>query len=553
MHKKNLFTAFMLLILLVAFPVVVGAQDGLDVTVVTDQSCDRVSFTLNISGGSAPFAVEVKYGDTETYEGVLETGGALLLDHAYPSHGEYEYEVKVKDYDGTEVEIEDLLVIDGPTVELGSSPFPPLLTIEGGTASILFTANATGGAGDYTYSWDLDQDGTPDAGLDSATADASYTENGKYVASVTVTDECGLADTDTLTVVVDDPEEDAEEACHPTAQKIAEAVSSIFPDGRADQAYTCEDIFNYFEGGLTGYQLGFGRMWKAYQFTQAIDDLTWEEILDWKLQFSSWGALSQLNRASEFLEDFGIRDLYDLVISEEYTVRDVRNAARSVLRFDAEFEDALARIAEGANAGELGQFYRLVNTLEIDPEELDGYMAEGMSLSELRHAAKLSERTGTEFGEIVEAKSFDYSWGEIGQAYKLADDDASAAEILALGVKEYRAVQREADREQRTEDRNATTAERLAEQLGAGSAEELLALFNGACEGSWSCVRKQLREEQRAQGNSDRDLRTADQLGSQYGLTRDQVMSYFNSCGQDWNCVRSTLRAEFKKPPGKNK
>ncbi len=552
MGRKIWLTSILLLALLFALPAAAGAEDDLDVTVVTDQSCGLVSFTLDISGGTAPFAVEVKFGDTETYEGILEVGGALVLDHSYPAQGDYEYEVKVVDYDGSEFELEETLVVDGPTVELISSPFPPLLTIDGGQASISFQANVSGGLDPYTYSWDLDEDGLPDAGLEGATAEYIYTEAGEYSAAVTVTDDCALTDSDTLTVVVDDPEDDPEEACHPMAQRIAEAVTSIFPEGRAEQAYTCEDIFNFFEGGLTGYQLGFGRMWKAYQFTQAVDDLTWEEILDWKLQYSSWGALSQLNRLSAFLEEYGIRDLYDLVVSEEYTLRDVRTAARSVLRYEADFEDALARVADGANAGELGQFYRLVNDLEVDPEALDGYLAEGMSLSELRHAARLAERNDAEWTEILDAKALDASWGEIGQAYKLADETTSAAEILAIGVKEYRAEQREVEQEARAEERNTRTAERLAEQLGL-QAGDLMSLFNGECEGSWSCVRKRIREEERTQGTNDRDLRTAEQLGSRYGLTTEQVMAYFATCGQDWNCVKSTLRDLYKSPPGKNK
>jgi hypothetical protein len=125
-------------------------------------------------------------------------------------------------------------------------------------------------------------------------------------------------------------------------------------------------------------------------------------------------------------------------------------------------------------------------------------------------------------------------------------------EILAVGVKEYRAEQREADHEERSEERNARTADRLAQQLGV-QAGDLMALFNGECDGSWSCVRKKIREEERIQGTNDRDLRTAAQLGSKYALTTEQVMGYFTTCGQDWNCVKSTLRDVYKNPPGKNK
>lgn len=560
MFKRTLITATLLLSLLLLIPSTAGAADGIEIVVATKQSCDRVSFTLTITGDTGPYDVELKYGDTETFEALGTTDTVFNLVHSYPAHGEYTYTAKVKVADDLEMEIEGTLVFDGPEATLDSTPSPPLLTINEGAASIDFEASATGGLEPYTFSWDLDQDGSPDVGLEGVVANYRYTEGGKYKAAVTVMDGCGFADTATLTVVVDDPEKDPDEACHPTAQKIAEAVSSIFPEGRAEQTYTCEDIFNFFEGGLTGSQLGFGRMWKAYQLTQTIDDLTWEEIRDWKLEYSSWGALTQLNRVSGFLDDFGIRDLVTLVMSEEYTLGDIRTAARNVLRYEADFEDALQRISDGANSGELGQFYRLVGEMEVDPEILDQYLADGMSLSELRHAARMSERTGTDWSVIIDAKGSDFSWGEIGQAYKLADDDHSAEEILAMGVKDFRSEQREEEqalreeeRVQREVQRNDRTAARYAEQFGL-PVPELLAILNGdACGGSWSCVRKALQEQQRSQGTNDRDLRTAEQLASKYGVSREAVMAELTECSGDWNCVRAHFRDLDREPRGKDK
>jgi PKD repeat protein len=553
MLNKTWITCTLLLALLLAIPITAGAQDGLDIAVITEQSCDQVSFTLTITGGAAPYHVELDFGDTEIFEIVGTTDTTFYQDHRYPTHGEYEIKVKVTDYDGLEAEFEGMLVIDGPEAALGSTPFPPLLTIDAGSASIDFEASASGGFEPYTYSWDLDQDGSPDVGLEGVVASYSYTEGGKYKAAVTVMDGCGFADTATLTVVVDDPEKDPDEACHPTAQKIAEAVSSLFPEGRSEQTYTCEDIFSFFEGALTGSQLGFGRMWKAYQLTQTIDELTWEEIRDWKLEYSSWGALTQLNRVSEFLEDYGIRDLMDLVMSEEYSLSDIRTAARSVLRFEADFEDALQRISEGANAGELGQFYKLAAEMDVDVTILDEYLADGVSLSELRHATKMSERSGSDWAEIMDAKSFGHSWGEIGQAYKLAGDEISAADILAVGVKEFRSSQREEDREQRDLDRDESTAERYAEQY-AWQVGDVLDLFHGECAGNWSCVRKLVREKARSQGSNDRDLRTAAQIAAKYGVPVDEVVQWFDStCAGDWNCVRAHYRDLNREPRGKDK
>ncbi len=355
-------------------------------------------------------------------------------------------------------------------------------------------------------------------------------------------------------MVLVDPENEPDDACHPTAQKIAEAVSSIFPD-QAEQTYTCKDIFDIFEGAVFGYQIGFGRMWHAYQLAQTIDDLTWEEIRDWHLNYSGWGPLVQLDRFADLLETYGVRDLMDLVVSGEQSVGDIRTAVRSVLRYEADFEEALQRINDGANPGELGHFYKMVSNLEVDPTVLDGYLTEGMTLPELRHAANFSERVGAELSEIVDAKSFDHSWGEIGQAYRLADEDTSAGDILGMGVQEYRALQREdarTDREDvrterkgeraaREEERDQRTAERIAEQFEIEDVE-VMELYD-ECNGSWGCVRKALRDKDRADAASERDERTAAQIASKYGFSETELLNHFeDSCGQDWNCVRTYYR-----------
>ncbi len=434
---------------------------------------------------------------------------------------------------------------------------PPLLTIESGAASILFKAEVSGGVGPYTYTWDLDEDGLPDPGLSDKNAPYTYSTGGKHPATVWVSDSCDLSHTDTLTVVVVDPEADPQDACHPTAQKIAEAVSIIFLDARAEQTYTCEDIFNIFEGSLTGNHTGFGRLWHAYQLTQTIPDLTWEEIRDWGLDGSGWGALTQLNRFADTLDTYGIRELFDLVVNGDNTVGEIRTAARAAVRYEADFEDALTRISEGANPGELGQFYKLAAEMEVDTATLDQYLADGMSLSELSHAAKMSERVGATWEEVIAAKGSDHSWGDIGQAYKLADDDgASAAEILDMGVQEFRAEQRDEEKLAREDARTAArkegldekTAARFSEQYGVTLGE--LNSFFEDCDGSWSCVRKELKNMDQAQveGVSDKDTRTAERLAAQYGVNISIVKGIFNNtCGGDWNCVRSELRATYKK------
>jgi hypothetical protein len=313
--------------------------------------------------------------------------------------------------------------------------------------------------------------------------------------------------------------------------------------------YNCQDIFNIFEGALTGNQLGFGRMWHAYQLTQKIEELTWQELLDWQLNYSGWGAIVQINKYAEVLETYGVRDLMEMVTSGEQTIGDIRTAIRAVTRYEADFEDALQRINDGANPGELSQFYRLASEMDLDPDALESFLEEGLTLPELRHAARLAERIGTEWTAIVDAKAFDHSWGEIGQAYRLADEDASAADILAMGVKEYRDIQREEARMEREEkqaeraDAQAQrTAERIAEQFGIDDVAEVIALYS-ACDESWGCVRSALRDQEREGTSSDRDARTAAQIASKYGISQAEVMAtYENACGFNWGCVRTHYR-----------
>jgi PKD repeat protein len=565
MLNKTLITGALLLALLLALPITAGAQDGPEIAVVVEPSCDQATFSITISGGSGSYELELDFGDAESYSGPVSTDGLFKLSvpHTYPHGGDFVWILTITDANGLEETTTDTVIIDGPIVSLDSIPSPPLLTIDGGEASIEFIASVSGGVAPYFYSWDLDEDNSPDPGLSSDTAPYTYKAGGNYKAAVTVTDSnsCGLTHTATLTVVVVDPEADPQDACHPTAQKIAEAVSIIFLSDRAESTYTCEDIFNFFEGGLTGSQIGFGRMWKAYQLIQTIDDLTWEEIRDWKLEYSSWGALAQLNRVSALLEEHGIRDLMDLVMSEEYTLGDIRTAARSVLRYEADFDDALLRISEGANPGELGQFYTLAAEMDVDLATLDQYLDDGTSLSELRHAAKMSERTDSDWTEIIDAKSSGHSWGDIGQAYKLTDDGTSAADILNFGVQEFRSKQREEERALREDERaqrdkgaNDRTADRYAEQYGM-TAGEVLAILNGDdCDGSWGCVRKALREGQQTQASNDRGLRTAEQLAAKYdGVTTEQVLAQYELCSENWNCVRAHYRELDREPRGKDK
>lgn len=538
MNQKslNLLAIVGLVTSMLALPGAAFAQTELQVDVATAVDCDQASFQITVAGGGDVHDVTIEFGDSE---GDFEAGVSeypLEFDHTYPASGDFAWSVMAVDSADPELTgtAQGTLSV-GPSVTLTSEPFPPLLTLSEGSAEVTFMAEVEGGEPPYSFSWDLEGHGSGD---DSGTATASYSEAGKYSATVTVTDACGLTASDTLPVVVLDPED----ACHPMAQRIAEAVSSLFPD-QADDLYSCEDIFGIFNGDLTDSQLGFGRMWHAYQLSQTIEDLTWEEILAWHLDQGGWGQLVQLDRFADTLSDVGIRDLTAMVVEGEASLNEIRAAVRAVARYEADFEDALMRLQDGASPGELGQFYRLVQESGLDAETLDSYLESGLRLSDIRHASRLADRNGSDLDTIVDARRSGASWGEIGQAFRLADEDTSAQEILEMGVKAYREAERAEKREARNAERDSRRIERLADQYGV-SVEDVQALME-SCDGDLKCVRDELR-------GSSRDERTAERLAAQYGVSVEQVQQlYENECAQDWSCVRKTLRDQAKESQGR--
>lgn len=544
---------FKALSILIVFAVSSGAAAG---TAFAQEPAEELAIELDYEidcgggAGNVEFSISwepaeadsylffMDFGDGETTE-IFETDQAsLTINHTYIDQGDYEIMiqvgeiVKVEDLEtsGLSGELVQVLTLEGPEITLSSSPAPPVFVV-GEDGQVTFTAETTGGTLPYTYEWEMDG-GEAASASTTNTASAAYTSVGKYKVKSTVTDGCGFTASASLPVVVADPED----ACHPMAERIAAGVSSLSPD-QAGQEYTCEDVYTLFDNEEGGSNLGFGRMWMAYRLAETID-LPWEEILAWKMDQSSWGSLLQLNRFAEALSEQGIADLMALVVSEDYSLGDVRTAIRSVTRFEADFDDALARIADGATAGELSQFYRLAAELEADYEVLDGYLADGMTLSELKHAASFAERMEADWTEIADFRSlYGDSWGDLKQAYSLATDEFSAADILAMGVQEYR-------KEQTSEKQAEKTAERLGDKYEVES-EEVMELLNGVCDGKWACVRKALREGTlEMEGDlTDRDNRTAMQIGAKYGIDEETVKAYYlGPCEMNWACTRAYYR-----------
>jgi hypothetical protein len=493
MRKSRLLTAALVLGLLAA-PVSAFAQDGLSVDVAVSQSCSTASFEVQASGGIAPYDLTWDFGDGEVQ---LDAGVAsfpFLTTHDYGAAGEFTWSLMV-----TDATVPALsgsaggTIVLGPQVTLTADVFPPLLTLVDGAATLNFTAQVTGGEAPYTYEWDLDGDGVFEAGAD--TASFTYTVGGEYAAAVRVTDACGLTATAVLTVMVDDP---LAEACHPMAERIADAVNTLFPT-QAGQFYTCEEIFAIFQGSLTGHNLGFGRMWHAYKLAATLEDMTWEEILQWHLDGGGWGLLVQLDRFAETLGAVGPGELVDLVLAGDATVGEIRTAIRMVTRYDADFVEALGLVHAGANPGEVGQLYRTASELGLDVPAVQSYLDQGMSLAELNHAARIAEQGGSELDLAAQAHLDGLSWGEIHQAIRMAEDGGDLPSILEAGVRETRRLEQEERRQEREQgqsqqqlEQDARQAARMAERFGV-SIGEVQALFDGACSGDWGCVQETLK------------------------------------------------------------
>ena len=323
MNTFRTMTALAMLVGLLAVPLPAAAQTGLAITVGAAATCGEAHFIVSVEGGTAPYSLTVEFGDGETLTAPGEGIPPTMLTHTYAVGGAYAWSIAASD--GTlQGEASGTLLI-GPSVTLTSDPFPPLLPLVDGGATISLTAEVQGGTPPLAYAWTLDGASASTFDPGSLTASATYSAGGKYTAAVAVTDACGLSAEDTLAIVVDDP---LAEGCHPTAQWITDAVNTLFPQ-QSEQLYTCEDIFGFFNGGLTGSQLGFGQMRHAYALAQTIPDLTWEEILDWKLDGNGWGLLVQLDRVADAVGEVGISELIERVVTGENSVAEIRTAARS--------------------------------------------------------------------------------------------------------------------------------------------------------------------------------------------------------------------------------
>lgn len=248
-----------------------------------------------------------------------------------------------------------------------------------------------------------------------------------------------------------DPDTGEPPDCHPVAAWLAGLVTSLFGEGKASQEYLCEDIYAIFEAPLETARIGFGRMIHAFNLVKDGLELSWEDTLSWRLEGGGgWGQLTQLQSLADELPDKTLAELMALVDGGT-SLSDIRTAARLADKYGAAFDDVLGYLENGSPGGVM-QLLDLAEEMGITPEELAAYLGEDLSLAKIR------------------------------QAWRLADGDLTVLEeILASGIQQYRKDQRDQKH-----------AQRIADKYGA-DVGDVLNLFHGACSGNWGCVRAEYR------------------------------------------------------------
>src|SRR3989304_5636329 len=166
MNRKRLLAAA-LVPGLAAVPTAASAQGGITLQVAVTQTCGTVSFEVTAEGGVAPYDLTWDFGDGETQLDSPVSGFPFTTSHSYVAAGQAEWSLMLSDASDPALTASSAGTLTlGPQVSLTSDIFPPLLTLEGGQATLNFTAAATGGEPPYSYAWDLDGDGGVEGGAE---------------------------------------------------------------------------------------------------------------------------------------------------------------------------------------------------------------------------------------------------------------------------------------------------------------------------------------------------------------------------------------------------
>ncbi|MCB7481284.1 PKD domain-containing protein [Christiangramia sediminis] len=170
------------------------ANAGSDDSVCYDDGTNQMTLNGSASGGTAPYTYSWS-GDT-TYLSATNVAGPT---HDNAPVGTYNLTLTVTDDNGCQDTDTVTLVVDpNPTANAGSDDS---VCYDDGTNQMTLNGSASGGTAPYTYSW------SGDTTYLSATNVAGPTHDnapvGTYNLTLTVTDDNGCQDTDTVTLVVD--------------------------------------------------------------------------------------------------------------------------------------------------------------------------------------------------------------------------------------------------------------------------------------------------------------------------------------------------------------
>jgi hypothetical protein len=196
-------------------------------SVTTTETSAPVNWSVEVSGGTAPYSISVFFGDG-TVEALLGPGPNFTAVHGFGSTGSFSAQVNLSDAVGVAARVSSVVVVvtAGPVILARAEP----ATTDAGFATQFTAGVISGGTGTMTYAWSFG-DGTSGAG--SSTTHI-YTVPGLFEANVSATDDLGGSSNASATVLV---------AADPTV-----AISGL----RANPNETGTFVFHTDLGGGTG-------------------------------------------------------------------------------------------------------------------------------------------------------------------------------------------------------------------------------------------------------------------------------------------------------------